>query len=129
MNNLSLSVCLIVKDNSGYLDYALDRLKEIASEIIVVLSPLTPLSEREGNKMDSLQVPSSVSPSFGSAQLPPLNDRTLSEVEELGVRVFNLPWNDDYSAVRNFALEKATQDWILIFDSEFILSVDKDELN
>ncbi len=37
-------------------------------------------------------------------------------------KVFYFPWNNDFSAARNFALQKATQDWILILDADELLS-------
>lgn len=43
-------------------------------------------------------------------------DRTPAIAQEYGARVFQLPWSDCYSAARNFALRRATSEWILRLD-------------
>jgi len=36
----------------------------------------------------------------------------------VGARVFSFPWTDDFSAARNFALEQATEAWVLVVDAD-----------
>jgi glycosyltransferase involved in cell wall biosynthesis/Flp pilus assembly protein TadD len=45
-------------------------------------------------------------------------DRTLAIAESFGARIFHLPWPDDFSVARNYALERATGDWILSLDAD-----------
>ena len=46
------------------------------------------------------------------------SDRTAEIAREMGAEVYSCPWNDDFSAARNAALEHATGDWILIIDAD-----------
>lgn len=45
-------------------------------------------------------------------------DRTKEIAKDHGAQVFDLKWKDDFSAARNFAIEKATMDWVLIMDAD-----------
>lgn len=45
-------------------------------------------------------------------------DRTAEIAESLGASVWHFPWNDDFSAAKNFALEKAKGDWIFFLDAD-----------
>ena len=48
-------------------------------------------------------------------------DNTIETARNLGAKIFQQPWADDFSAPRNLAIENATGDWILFLDSdEFI---------
>jgi glycosyltransferase involved in cell wall biosynthesis len=49
-------------------------------------------------------------------------DRTPDIARIFGARVFSLSWNDDFSAARNYALKKATGDWILVLDADEIIA-------
>jgi glycosyltransferase involved in cell wall biosynthesis len=56
-------------------------------------------------------------------------DRTADVATVFGARVFTYTWNDDFSAARNYSLEQATGDWILILDAdEMIASKDHTSL-
>jgi len=56
-------------------------------------------------------------------------DRTAELAAEAGARVFNFPWRDDFAAARNYALDQATGDWILVLDADEILEpVEPEEL-
>lgn len=48
-------------------------------------------------------------------------DDTPRIARELGARVFDFGWIDDFSAARNFSLAQATSDWILVLDADEIL--------
>jgi len=45
-------------------------------------------------------------------------DRTRDIARDLGARVYNIPWNDDFSAARNQVLEQAKGAWILSIDAD-----------
>ncbi len=45
-------------------------------------------------------------------------DRTVQIAKDLGAEVYHFPWNDDFSAARNAALEHAAGDWVLMLDAD-----------
>jgi len=56
-------------------------------------------------------------------------DRTVEIAEQMGAKVFHFEWIDDFSAARNYSIEQATGDWILITDAdEYILAEDAGRL-
>jgi tetratricopeptide (TPR) repeat protein len=57
-------------------------------------------------------------------------DNTVAEATRLGARVFSFPWKNDFSEARNFALSKATREWILVLDAdEEIDAGDRDRIH
>jgi hypothetical protein len=40
---------------------------------------------------------------------------------QMGARLYEFPWCDDFSAARNYSLDKATSDWIFWMDADDIL--------
>lgn len=56
-------------------------------------------------------------------------DNSKKIARNLGARVFDFEWTHDFSAARNFSLQKATCGWILILDAdEVIAPTDHDRL-
>ena len=45
-------------------------------------------------------------------------DKTLQIAKNLGAKVYNFVWDNDFSAARNFALQQATGDWILNLNAD-----------
>ena len=45
-------------------------------------------------------------------------DNTAELCRQLGASVFHFKWVDDFSAARNFAVSKASSDWVLILDAD-----------
>lgn len=48
-------------------------------------------------------------------------DRTARLAKEAGARVFDFNWTGDFARARNFALEQAVSDWILVLDADEVL--------
>lgn len=46
------------------------------------------------------------------------SDDTPAIAERCGARVFSFPWNNDFSAARNFSLRQANEPWILVLDAD-----------
>ena len=46
------------------------------------------------------------------------SDKTKEMATGAGAKVFDFKWGDDFSSARNFSLEKATSNWILILDAD-----------
>lgn len=51
-------------------------------------------------------------------------DDTVRIATELGARVFSFAWTGDFSAARNFALDQAAGDWILVLDADEIVTAE-----
>lgn len=51
-------------------------------------------------------------------------DNTVKIVKKLGAKVFSYEWENDFSKARNFAISKATSDWIFILDADEVLHPD-----
>ncbi|MBF0190373.1 MAG: glycosyltransferase family 2 protein [Magnetococcales bacterium] len=54
------------------------------------------------------------------------SDRTLEIVRQFGCRVWHRPWDNDFSAPKNLALEHARFRWILNVDCDEVLQEDPD---
>lgn len=46
------------------------------------------------------------------------NDKTLEIAKSFNAKIFNFDWINDFSAARNFALNKCSGDWILYLDAD-----------
>lgn len=57
-------------------------------------------------------------------------DRTKEIAAKYTDCIYDFPWQDDFSAARNFSLSKASNDWVFMMDcDEWIKSLDLEELN
>jgi len=45
-------------------------------------------------------------------------DATMDVARSMGANVLQFPWTDDFSAARNFALEHASGEWVLMLDAD-----------
>lgn len=45
-------------------------------------------------------------------------DGTVAVAEAMGAQVYHYSWQDDFAAARNFALSKATGDWLILLDAD-----------
>jgi tetratricopeptide (TPR) repeat protein len=77
---------MIARDEEEHIAEALESVKDLADEMIVVDT---------GSK-----------------------DATIYEAKRLGAKVYEIPWNNDFSEARNAALSKATREWILVLDAD-----------
>jgi len=51
-------------------------------------------------------------------------DRTVEIAEDMGAKVYNFKWINDFAAARNFALEKTTGNWIAGIDADEYYTVE-----
>ncbi|MCL2392514.1 MAG: glycosyltransferase family 2 protein [Oscillospiraceae bacterium] len=49
-------------------------------------------------------------------------DKTVEIAENMGARVYHFEWINDFSAAKNFAIEKASGNWIALLDADEYLS-------
>lgn len=77
---ITISLCMIVKNEESVLARCLDSVRHLVDEIIIVDTGST--------------------------------DRTKEIAQGYGARIIDFPWNDDFSAARNFAFSHATMDYI-----------------
>jgi hypothetical protein len=78
---MSLSVCLVTRNEEENISRVLLSVAGIANEVIVADTGST--------------------------------DRTAEAAAALGAKVIQFPWQDDFSAARNSAVEQARSDWVL----------------
>lgn len=56
-------------------------------------------------------------------------DKTTDIANTFDAKIYHLPWDNNFSAARNFSLEKATSKWIMILDADEELNpLDKSKL-
>lgn len=83
---ISISQCMIVKNEEHNIRRALSWGKDIVQEQIVVDTGST--------------------------------DKTVQIAESMGAKIFYFEWCDDFSAAKNYAIEKASGDWIAFLDAD-----------
>lgn len=94
---ITISLCMIVKDEEAVLPRILSQMKPVADEIIIV--------------------------DTGSS------DNTKAIARQFTDLVFDYPWNEDFSAARNFANSKASMDyWMWLDADDYIAESDQNLL-
>lgn len=86
---ITISLCMIVKNEQQHLRRCLDSLQGLMDELIIVDTGST--------------------------------DATKEIAAEYTDKVYEFSWTDDFSEARNFALSKATKDYIYVADADEIL--------
>lgn len=92
---ITISLCMIVKNEEQILARCLDSLEGLMDEIIIVDTGST--------------------------------DRTREIAARYTKKIYHFPWIDDFSAARNFAFSKATQEYIYSADADEVLSEENRE--
>ena len=83
---VSISVCMMVRDEEENLQRSLPSLKNLADELIVVDT---------GSK-----------------------DKTIEIAKSFGAKIYEHPWEKDFSKHRNQSISYATKDWVFIYDAD-----------
>ncbi|PLR78240.1 hypothetical protein CU633_06910 [Bacillus sp. V3-13] len=89
MSKITVSLCMIVKDEETHIRRCLESAAKQVDEIIIVDTGST--------------------------------DSTVRIAKEFGAQIFNFKWEKDFAAARNFSLEHATSDYILVLDADEFL--------
>ena len=87
---ITISLCMIVKNEERILKRCLDSVKDLVDEIVIVDTGST--------------------------------DTTRQIAERYTDKIYDFTWIDDFSAARNFAFSKATQEYIYSADADEVLS-------
>lgn len=88
-NLITISLCMIIRDEEKSLRRCLSSVQHIVDEIIIVDT---------GSK-----------------------DRSKEIASELGAKVYDFTWIDDFAAARNYAFSKATAQYILWLDADDVV--------
>lgn len=87
---ISISLCMIVKDEESTLDTCLKSVSSLTDEIIIVDTGST--------------------------------DRTKEIALRYTDKIFDYSWNDSFADARNFSISKASNEFILVIDSDEIVA-------
>src|SRR3989338_185980 len=94
---VKLSACMIVKNEEQFIANCLNSLKDLANEIVIADTGST--------------------------------DKTKDIINDFkktfpNLKLLDFKWTNDFSAARNFSIENATGDWILIIDADETIAKD-----
>ncbi|MBC1442652.1 glycosyltransferase [Listeria seeligeri] len=89
IENKSISVCIMVKNEERCIKRCIDSIISVAEEIIIIDTGST--------------------------------DNTISIIEKYDtskIKVFQKEWQDDFSEIRNYAIEMAAYEWVAFIDAD-----------
>lgn len=89
---MSISACIISKNEEVHIERCLKSLVNAVDEIIVADTGST--------------------------------DKTIEIAKKYTDKVFSINWEDDFSKARNYSLDKATKEWILVIDCDEELTIE-----
>lgn len=92
---VTISLCMIVRDEEAVLGRCLECVKGIADEIVIV--------------------------DTGSL------DKTKKTAARYTDRIYDFPWQDDFSAARNFSFSKASMDYCMWLDADDVITPENRE--
>ena len=95
---LTISLCMIVKNEEQLLAQALNSVKDLVDEMIIVDT---------GSTDKTVEIAKSFDGSINSITKKPIS-----------VKIIYFPWINDFSAARNESLKHASGDWILVLDAD-----------
>jgi GT2 family glycosyltransferase len=101
---MSLSICMIVRNEVANLSHLLPQLG-FADEIVIV----------------------NTAPEGGSV-LNPNFEYDPPTMTPPPIKIFDLPWTDDFSTARNFALSKCSKQWVFWLDADDRIPLDSAKL-
>jgi glycosyltransferase involved in cell wall biosynthesis len=55
-------------------------------------------------------------------------DSTIEVAKSFGAHVFQIPWENDFSKAKNYALDRATGDWVIFLDADEYFTADSTPL-
>lgn len=93
---ITVSLCMIVRDEEAVLERCLESVKEAVDEIIIADTGSTDRTKEIGRKYTE--------------------------------KVYDIPWQDDFAAARNFAFSRGTMEYLMWLDADDVLpgrSLDK----
>jgi len=92
---MGISLCMLTLNEEKYLAQALNSVKGLVDEIIIVDTGST--------------------------------DTTLEIAKQFTQKIFHKPWNNNFAEARNYAIQQATKDWILILDPDEVIAKEDHE--
>ncbi|MDH4721526.1 glycosyltransferase, partial [Enterococcus faecalis] len=91
-----VSVCIIAKNEQDSIRKCINSIYEFSDEIIFI--------------------------DTGSIDL---TKKIVKEIASEKVKIFDYTWQDDFSDARNYSIQKASKEWILIIDADEYVSSDE----
>ncbi len=109
---VKLSACLIVKNEEQFLASCLNSIKELADEIVIADTGSTDKTKEIINhfKIEFEKTTENKDTKDNITKKDNITNKTL--------KLLDFKWTNDFSAARNFSIENATGDWILVIDAD-----------